>query len=101
MLRRYDMTRNARKPLCYAAAAAALLLTAGATQPAAARPGDPSLPCPAFSRNAYGGWTVLAPVMLNLSGSIYSPTVGTTFAAGSVRNGIEMSDVLDRECGNR
>ena len=59
------------------------------------------VPCSAFSRNAYGGWTVLAPVMLDLGGSLYSPTVGTTFAAGSTHNGIEMSDVLDQQCGNR
>jgi hypothetical protein len=84
-----------------AATAAALLLGTAASLPVLARAGDPSLPCPAFSRNAYGGWTVNAPVMLILGGSLYSPTVGTTFAAGSMRDGIEMSDVLDRECGNR
>jgi hypothetical protein len=95
------MTRDSRKPLHYAAGAAILLLAAGATQPAAARSGDPSLPCPAFSRNAGGGWTVLAPVMLDLGGVLYSPTVGTTLAARSMRDGIAMSDVLDRECGNR
>jgi hypothetical protein len=95
------MTRNSRKPLRYAAGGAVLLLAADATQPAAARSGDPSLPCPAFSRNTYGGWTVPAPVMLDVGGMLYSPTVGTTFAAGSMRNGIAMTDVLDRECGNR
>ena len=58
------------------------------------------VPCSAFSRNAYGGWTVLAPVMLDLGGVIYSPTVGTIFAAGSMQNGIDVSDVLDRDCGN-
>jgi hypothetical protein len=94
------MTGKSRKSLC-AAAAAALMLAVGAAQPAAARSADPSLPCPAFSRSGGGGWTVLAPVMLDLDGRLYSPTVGTTFAAGSVRNGVELSDVLDRECGNR
>jgi hypothetical protein len=94
------MTKNSRKPVWWAAGAA-VLLAAGAIHPANARPGDPSIPCPAFSRNAHGGWTVLAPVMLDLGGRVYSPTVGTTFAAGSMRDGIEMSDMLDRECGNR
>ncbi|HEV2188093.1 MAG TPA: hypothetical protein VGR70_12855 [Stellaceae bacterium] len=56
------------------------------------------VPCSAFSRNADGGWTVLAPVMLDLGGRIYSPTVGTTFGAGSMHNGVELSDVLDRDC---
>jgi hypothetical protein len=92
------MTRNSRKLRPYAVGAAVLLLAVGATQPAAARSGDPSLPCPAFSRNAGGGWTVLAPVMLDLGGRVYSPTVGTTLAVGSMRNGIAMTDVLDREC---
>ncbi len=79
-------------------AAAAALLALSAAPSLAQRD---LVPCSAFSRNAYGGWRVLAPVMLDLGGSIYSPTVGTTFAAGSTQNGIEMSDVLDRNCGNR
>jgi hypothetical protein len=32
---------------------------------------------------------------------LYSPTVGTVFPAGAAQNGIEMSDVLDQQCGNR
>jgi hypothetical protein len=59
------------------------------------------VPCSAFSRNTSGGWTVRAPVMLDLGGTLLAPTVGTTFAAGSTMRGIEMSDVLDRNCGNR
>jgi hypothetical protein len=80
---------------------AAILLAVGALLPAHARAADPSLPCPAFSRNGSGGWTVLAPVMMDLGGRIYSPTVGTTFGTGAMADGIEMSSVLDRECGNR
>jgi hypothetical protein len=60
-----------------------------------------ALPCSAFVRNAGGGWTVEAPIMLDLGGRLYAPTVGTTFTAGAMQNGVEMSDVLDRECGNR
>jgi hypothetical protein len=85
----------------YAAAAGIVLLTGAIAPPAGARPGDPSLPCPAFSRDGAGAWKVLAPVMINLGGRLYSPTVGTTFGAGAMRDGFEMSDVLDRECGNR
>jgi hypothetical protein len=91
--------RKSRNRLALATAAAALLLSPVA--PAFARAGDPSMPCPAFTRNASGGWTVLAPVMINFDGRLYSPTVGTIFAASSTQNGIEMSGVLDRECGNR
>lgn len=96
-----EMIRYVWRAVWGTAGAAALLLSGWAAYPAMARPGDPSLPCPAFSRGTYGAWTVRAPVMLNVGGALYSPTVGTVFAAGAMQNGIEMSDVLDRECGNR
>ena len=78
------------------AGAAVVILSAG---PSLAQ--SEEVPCSAFARNAYGGWRVLSPVMLDLNGRLYSPTVGTVFAAGSTQNGIEMSDVLDQQCGNR
>jgi hypothetical protein len=59
-----------------------------------------AVPCSAFARSGAGGWTVLAPVMLDFGNRLYSPTVGTVFAAGSMQNGIAISAVLDRECGN-
>jgi hypothetical protein len=59
-----------------------------------------SVPCSAFSRNGSGGWRVTGPVMLDLGGRLLAPMVGTTFNAGSTMHGIEMSTVLDRECGN-
>jgi len=85
----------------YAVAAGVLLLAGVAIPPAEAQPGAPSLSCADFARNPSGGWTVRAPVTIDLGGHIYSPTVGTIFAAGAMRDGVEMSDVLDRECGNR
>jgi hypothetical protein len=60
-----------------------------------------SVPCSAFARNNVGAWRVLAPVMLDLNGRLLAPMVGTVFAAGSTQYGIEMSDVLDQQCGNR
>lgn len=60
-----------------------------------------AVPCDAFTRNPAGAWRVLDPVMLDLNGRLYSPTVGTVFPAGTSQNGIEMSDVLDQQCGNR
>jgi hypothetical protein len=60
-----------------------------------------AVPCSAFARNAAGAWRVLAPIMLDLNGRLYSPTVGTVFAGSSMQNGIEMSDLLDQQCGNR
>jgi hypothetical protein len=79
------------------AAISLVLVTAGPSLAVEAT----AMPCSAFSRNAHGGWRVLSPVVLQLNGALYSPTVGTTFAAGSATNGIEMSDVLDQQCGNR
>jgi hypothetical protein len=79
-------------------AAGAVLLVLSAGPSLAQR--EP-VPCSAFSRNVSGGWIVLAPVMLDFGNRLYSPIVGTTFAAGSMQNGIEMSDVLDRQCGSR
>ena len=87
-----DLSRAAR---AIAGGAAVLMLSAA---PSLAQ--RDLVPCSAFSRNAYGGWTVLAPVMLDLGGRIYSPMVGTTFGTGSMHNGVELSDVLDRDCGN-
>jgi len=79
------------------AATSLVLLTAGSSLAVEAG----AMPCSAFSRTAHGGWRVLSPVMLDLNGRLYSPTVGTTFAAGSATNGIEMSDILDEQCGNQ
>ena len=86
--------RNSRR-LTVLAAVGIALLGAG---PSLAQRG--SIPCSAFTRGANGGWRVLSPVILDLGGRLYSPTVGTIFPAGAIRHGIEMSNVLDRQCGN-
>jgi hypothetical protein len=78
------------------AAAGIVLLSAGPSLAQRA-----AVPCDAFARNSDGGWRVLSPVMLDLDGRLYSPMVGTLFGAGSMQDGIEMSDVLDQQCGNR
>jgi hypothetical protein len=59
------------------------------------------VPCSAFARTGLGGWKVLAPVMLDIDGQLLGPMVGTTFSAGSMVNGISLSKILDRQCGNR
>jgi hypothetical protein len=87
--------------LCRAAMAASAVLLVGAQHPIAAQAADGPMPCSAFQRNAHGGWRVLAPVTLELGDRLYSPMVGTTFTAGASKNGIEMSDILDQQCGNR
>jgi hypothetical protein len=59
---------------------------------------DLAVPCSAFSRNGDGDWKVLAPVMLHIEGRLLGPIVGTTFAPGTMTNGIRISEVLEREC---
>jgi hypothetical protein len=62
--------------------------------------GQSAIPCSAFARHALG-WKVLAPVMLNIDGSLFGPIVGTTLAVGSATNGGKLNEMLDRECRNR
>jgi hypothetical protein len=76
----------------FAAAFSVMLLTAG---PALAQ--IPAM-CSAFARNSTGGWTVQAPVAISVHGLVLSPTVGTIFTAGSSIHGVEMIDLLDRDC---
>ncbi len=89
---------NSRNRLCRLALVAASVVVLGAG-PSLAQ--SEPMPCSAFARTAAGGWRVLSPVMLDLGGRLYSPIVGTVFPAGSTQHGIEMSDMLDQQCGNR
>ena len=89
--------RNPRTNFCLLTAAAVTVL-ALTTGPSLAQ--NEPVPCSAFARNTGGGWKVTAPVMLDLNGMLLAPMVGTTFVAGSSARGIEMSQWLDRECGN-
>jgi hypothetical protein len=78
------------------AGASVLLLSA---EPGSAQ--NMPIPCSAFARNAHGGWKVLAPVMLYVDGRPLGPMVGTTIPAGPMPSSINVSEALDRECGNR
>jgi hypothetical protein len=59
------------------------------------------VPCSAFARTAHGGWKVLAPVMLYIDGRPLGPMVGSRLTTESMPNSINVSEALDRECGNR
>jgi hypothetical protein len=83
------------------AAVAVLIVGAGTTHAVIAKAADGPIPCSAFVRNDAGGWRVLAPVTFAFGDRLYSPMVGTTFVAGATQNGIEMSGILDQQCGNR
>jgi hypothetical protein len=92
-MRKQPDHRRRRCRLAPLAAAALLLGAYPISAPSAA------VPCSAFARNNYGGWKVLAPVMLDLHGMLLAPTVGTTFAVGARMHGVEMAEVLEQQCG--
>jgi hypothetical protein len=94
------MSRNLFQSASFAVAAI-LMAGVGTMGSVAAKAQEGPMPCSAFARNSFGAWRVTAPVTLDLDGRLYSPTVGTVFAAGATEHGIEMSDVLDQQCGNR
>jgi hypothetical protein len=89
--------KNARNHLYRLGMTAAAILLLGAGSAEAQKV---PVPCSAFSRNANGSWRVLSPIILDLNGMLVSPTVGTIFAADAATHGVEMSKILDSECGS-
>ena len=87
-----EKRRNAIRALGLAAALLLVALQASLAQ-------DVRVPCSAFSRDARGGWQVLAPVMLQIEGRLLGPIVGTIFEPRTTTtNGIKINEVLDRAC---
>ena len=84
-----------------AAAAASLLLGVWA-QPVLAQSSFPDGPiaCHAFQRGPNGLWTVLRPATINPNGVELNLAPGETFAKNQFLHGIEVTTVLDRNCGN-
>ena len=84
-------------------AAAALAL--GCAWPLAAMAADVNLPdgpiaCQDFQRVANGSWTVLRPTMIEPQGVAISMAPGQTFGKNQFVDGVEVTTVLDRNCGN-
>ena len=85
-----------------AAAAASLLLEVWAQQPVRAQNSLPDGPtaCAAFQRSANGSWNVLRPATISPNGVQLNLASGETFAKNQFLHGIEVTTVLDRNCGN-
>lgn len=88
-----------------AIAAAALLATGIAAGPVSAQVGamdhDAAVPCQAFQRWGFGGWTAVAPVTLNIDNGIsLSFAPGDSMGPGSMVSGVAVPVILDRHCGN-
>jgi hypothetical protein len=98
------MTLSRKKtPLMLSAAAAGLLLGAAWAYPAMANVyagGDGPIACHDFQRGANGSWTVLHPTTIESQGVQMSLSPGQTFAKNQFVNGVEVTTVLDRNCGN-
>jgi hypothetical protein len=86
-----------------AAAAAALILGCGWPQAGMAQnrnlPDGP-IPCTDFQRGADGSWTVMHPTTIRPQGVAMNLQPGQTFAKNQSLDGIEITTVLDRHCGN-
>lgn len=55
----------------------------------------------AFQRSGNGSWTVLRPATLYPNGGALSLAPGQTFAPSQTFDGVEVTAILDRNCGNR
>ena len=62
---------------------------------------DGPIECGAFQRGANGSWTVLRPTTMSPQGAQLNLAPGQTFAKNQFVGGIEVTTVLDRNCGNK
>ena len=86
-------------------AAALASLGCLATLPALAQ-GVVSLPdgpvdCGGAARLPMGSWTIMRPVTIAPDGMSIGLSPGQTFAPNQMYQGVEVTAVLDRNCGNR
>lgn len=62
--------------------------------------GDGPVACGDFQRGPNGSWTVLRPTAMAPQGVQMNLAPGQTFAKNQFVDGIEVTTVLDRNCGN-
>ena len=97
------MTLYSKELRIPSAAVAASLFLGVCAQPVLAQSSFPDGPitCDAFQRGPNGSWTVLRPATISPNGTELNLAPGETFAKNQFLRGIEVSTVLDRNCGNR
>lgn len=98
------MTQRKDKALVSMGAAAMLLLGCAwplAAMAASVNSADGAISCNDFRRGANGAWTVLHPTTIEPQGVAISLSPGQTFAKNQWLGGIEVTTVLDRNCGNQ
>src|ERR1700739_1769998 len=87
-----------------AAAAAALFLGCISAHPGMAQGvsrSDGPIACGDFQRGPNGSWTVLRPTTIIPQGVQLNLAPGHSFAKNQFVGGIEVTTVLDRNCGNQ
>lgn len=62
---------------------------------------DGPVACGNFQRSPNGSWTVLRPTAISPQGVQLNLVPGQTFAKNQFVSGIEVTTVLDRNCGNQ
>jgi hypothetical protein len=94
-----DRHKRARFPVIAAAGMLAGLAWAGPALAQVNRPDGP-IACRDFARNGYGDWTVVRPTTISPRGARMHFVAGQTFMPSEMVNGVEVTAVLDRNCGN-
>lgn len=97
-------SRSDKIGLSFAAAAAALLLGGLWPHPGIAQNAnlpDGPIACTDFHRGANGSWTVVHPTAIRPQGVELKMVPGETFAENQFVHGVEVANVLDRNCGNK
>ena len=61
---------------------------------------DGAIDCGAVARLPGGSWAVLRPATINPSGAMLALMPGQTYTPSELVGGIEVTAVLDRNCGN-
>jgi hypothetical protein len=62
---------------------------------------DGPIACADFQRGVNGSWTVLRPTTITPQAAQPNLAPGQTFAKNQFVSGIEVTTVLDRNCGNQ
>ena len=96
--------RNKKVASSFVAATAAIFVGCVAARPGMAQDvshSDGPIACGNFQRGPNGSWTVLRPTTISPQGVQLNLAPGQTFAKNQLVGGIEVTTVLDRNCGNQ
>ncbi len=95
--------RDEKIGLAFTAAVAALFLgcVPRASMAQNANLPDGPIACTDFHRGSNGSWTVLHPTTIHPQGVEMKLAPGQIFAENQFVQGIEITNVLDRNCGNK